>query len=1142
MGSRPPTADPVDVTTQAEEGEEATSNAITSSSIVVECPPVRSGVALNGETLLTEDLKKLLLEFPLEITNDKSLRGVVPEGTQFSSLHAALQYIHAALKAKLGPNTAVQFLPGSTGETSTSTGDLKIITIRLEDNQQGLAASTSSTVQLKLQVQAQAASEGTELQDQADLPLVLLECTTSTSIQQATETEPEKDTVTTEPEAPEAPQPTETETKDATPVEAPSPAQETPAETTAAKEPKDAATEDPPADAAKETPAEAPSPATETPAEASATKDTPTQPETTSDPPKDPAATGTNTTDAVEDKKSEVEPSAAGTGTGTGTTPETASEANNATKDMMETDDATKTEKNTETQDDAIKKTQDTADTPVDPDADVDAANKKTARKPTMVNFRKAGEQDEEDNDHQDNINNDDDDDESTSDEEVIAEPQETAGEAQKKRFAEQWQTMLGRLKAYKDTNGDCLVPKDYPLDQSLGSWVHAQRSNYRLKTMPQARIDALEAIAFPWKVRDIQTWETMYERLQVYHQKHGNSDVPRKCESDPRLGRWVQQQRRDYREEKLPHDKVALLENLYFVWRVAATAKGGVRRENMEEWNRMFAKLQQYQLEHGNCLVPREYEKDLELGRWVRQQRTRKSLSDEQKSQLDALGFMWKVPHKKKAQVSFEEMLERLQGFKQRYGDCMVPAIYPEDLPLGRWVQRMRQDYKKNILTDQQIFQMDSLGFTWKCARGRQKINYASDIPNYFQSQEYLLKFNAANGGVVDPNNPLQFQQPPQQDGAIWSPKAAPEFWEAQFQKLKQYQAQNGHCNVPRNHFEDQSLAKFVVAQRSFYHKGQLSEENIQKLESIGFVWRIQRHWEENFQLLKAYYDKHGNTDVPVDYAEDPKLGRWVREQRLFSKRKELSQERLDRMKELGFVWNAPGATSALTKRPKSMTCPKDAPAVVAGLGAVTTAPDATTGVKDESNNGEFGVPVASAALKEKTAKLQQANAKLGADRKNLKIENQELRRKLREAEEKNFWEGRYEQLQVYKDLNGDCLVPTGHSKLGAWVGTQRELYRKGELSQERIELLEKLGFVWERARGRPKKEEGVLRTESEKLMEEEIALQEEKVKLLEARVKLKQGKLKLQLIRDAKPKRKSVPGSSSADGPEAKKARPTI
>jgi Helicase associated domain len=178
-----------------------------------------------------------------------------------------------------------------------------------------------------------------------------------------------------------------------------------------------------------------------------------------------------------------------------------------------------------------------------------------------------------------------------------------------------------------------------------------------------------------------------MYERLQIYHQECGDADVPRKYDANPRLGRWVAQQRREHREGKLPDDKIALLEKLDFVWLVGEnTPTGGARRENIDEWQRLLTKLSEYRVENGDCLVPREYEKDLELGRWVRQQRTRKALSKEQRAQLDALGFVWKVPHKKKAQVSFEEMLERLKTFKSRYNDCMVPAIYPDDLQLGTY------------------------------------------------------------------------------------------------------------------------------------------------------------------------------------------------------------------------------------------------------------------------------------------------------------------------------------------------------------------------------------------------------------------------------------------------------------------------
>ena len=215
---------------------------------------------------------------------------------------------------------------------------------------------------------------------------------------------------------------------------------------------------------------------------------------------------------------------------------------------------------------------------------------------------------------------------------------------------------------------------------------------------MPQERVEALESLGFLWKVREIHSWDTMYQQLQAYHQQHGHVNVTCKKQhdhdnkdnndDDSRLVRWVQQQRRHYRRDKLSHDKVIQLNQLGFVWRLAdTTAKGGgIRRENIQEWNRMYLKLEQYKTQHGHCLVPRDYEHDLELGRWVRQQRSRRALTSQQTLQLDSLGFVWKVPHKKKAQVSFEDMLQRLHAFKNRYGDCMVPAIYPDDLQLGMY------------------------------------------------------------------------------------------------------------------------------------------------------------------------------------------------------------------------------------------------------------------------------------------------------------------------------------------------------------------------------------------------------------------------------------------------------------------------
>ena len=61
--------------------------------------------------------------------------------------------------------------------------------------------------------------------------------------------------------------------------------------------------------------------------------------------------------------------------------------------------------------------------------------------------------------------------------------------------------------------------------------------------------------------------------------------------------------------------------------------------------------------------------------------------------------------------------------------------------------------------------------------------------------------------------------------------------------------------------------------------------------------------------------------------------------------------------------------------------------------------------------------------------------------------------------------WNERLEELKEYKDKNGDCNVSTldeNNKKLGNWVMHQRELYKNGKLSQDRIKLLNEIEFEW--------------------------------------------------------------------------------
>jgi hypothetical protein len=61
--------------------------------------------------------------------------------------------------------------------------------------------------------------------------------------------------------------------------------------------------------------------------------------------------------------------------------------------------------------------------------------------------------------------------------------------------------------------------------------------------------------------------------------------------------------------------------------------------------------------------------------------------------------------------------------------------------------------------------------------------------------------------------------------------------------------------------------------------------------------------------------------------------------------------------------------------------------------------------------------------------------------------------------------WESRYCELIEFREVHGHCNVPDSwpeNLKLARWVMTQRQMYRKGKLSQDRILKLEAIGFIW--------------------------------------------------------------------------------
>lgn len=198
------------------------------------------------------------------------------------------------------------------------------------------------------------------------------------------------------------------------------------------------------------------------------------------------------------------------------------------------------------------------------------------------------------------------------------------------------WDKWINLLKTYKETHGNCDVPKRALFNgEKLGAWVLTTRTNKdKLST---ERVSQLTEMGFTWNLMDelrSSAWDKGIRALDSYIEREGNSYVPKSHSEDGfELGSWCLTQRKNFSDNKLSQSQVLLLNQRNFDWDPLAT-----------RWNRWIELLKKYKELNGHCDIPKrtvfEGEK---LGAWISNLRsTKEKLSKERIDELDELGFIW--------------------------------------------------------------------------------------------------------------------------------------------------------------------------------------------------------------------------------------------------------------------------------------------------------------------------------------------------------------------------------------------------------------------------------------------------------------------------------------------------------------------
>mmetsp|Transcript_28005 Transcript_28005/g.99574 ORF Transcript_28005/g.99574 Transcript_28005/m.99574 type:complete len:348 (-) Transcript_28005:147-1190(-) len=205
--------------------------------------------------------------------------------------------------------------------------------------------------------------------------------------------------------------------------------------------------------------------------------------------------------------------------------------------------------------------------------------------------------------------------------------------------------------------------------------------------------------------------------------------------------------------------------------------------------WEAQYDRLADYTALHGDCLVPTRFvaADGTRLGQWVNVQRKAQKagkLSPSRFDRLEAIGFVWAV-----LAGGWEANFEALQTYIKTHGNAGVPDSYVtnDGIKLGQWTREQRKVHTAGEMSPGRAERLEAVSFAWRVLA----------------------------------------------DG-----------WDANFEALKKYHEAHATSVVPRSFvaFDGTKLGQWVTTQRQARKAGEMSTDRVERLDKVGFVWRVER------------------------------------------------------------------------------------------------------------------------------------------------------------------------------------------------------------------------------------------------------------------------------------------------------------
>lgn len=656
-------------------------------------------------------------------------------------------------------------------------------------------------------------------------------------------------------------------------------------------------------------------------------------------------------------------------------------------------------------------------------------------------------------------------------------------------------------LLKFRETYGHVDVPT---MGNYLGRRVNKYRLYYRKGTLNQEKIDRLNSIGFQFILKEIISWDDKFIELKDYYKTYKTKQVNSAINLS--LYSWERRQRFENQKNKLNNDQIEKLNSINFEWEIK------IIRNKKDNWEDRFEIFKMYWINSCSLPVPKSHPKSEYLNNFIKDigyDFRKNRLNDNRINKLKEIDFDFSLLNLSETkEVQWDVFYNKLKEIKEIQGNLNISQTN-ENKEFNAWIRNQRRIKRNGKLTEEKISLLNEINFSWTNKVIKEKIFKEKILVNdkkWLEKYEELKNYIELNNSFDFTNNnnlkslhnwiitqrtwknknkltdhrisllndikfPWKGQIGRKQSREINNDKINnTNKWNEMFQDLVNYYHKNKTFVLPVDE-EFGILKRWCLTQRTKNNKNILLQERFIKLDDLGFPWKENRgrkktkesikktcfndQWEIRYNNLFEFYTENKHFKIPLTI-ENKKLILWIKTQRYFYKNEQLSSDRIIKLNAINFPWISSGKEFI---NPVNQREDSDWLKMFDQLFSFIIKHNHTIIPRGDTETKSLSLWLVKQRKSYRDGKLSNEQIE------KLKRINVDLAYNRKQSFE-NIWIGHYENLVKFKEINGHCnpsSIKPNEKSLGTWVLLQRMNRKKNILENFKIELLNKINFVWD-------------------------------------------------------------------------------